>query len=81
MPLQWRNQIWQSLEKGAGKPCSECGSGPAEAAQRQSTHVNMRQVETSLFFAPLVKKRRKKKKKREKKKRGFCLNSNDFGFI
>ena len=25
MPLQWRNQIWQSLEEGAGKRWSECG--------------------------------------------------------
>ena len=25
MPLQWRNQIWQSLEEGAGKRCSEFG--------------------------------------------------------
>ena len=25
MPLQWRNQIWQSLEEGAGKRCLECG--------------------------------------------------------
>ena len=25
VPLQWRNQIWQSLEKGAGKRCSESG--------------------------------------------------------
>ena len=24
MPLQWRNSIWQSLEEGAGKWCSEC---------------------------------------------------------
>ena len=24
MQLQWRNQIWQSLEEGAGKRCSEC---------------------------------------------------------
>ena len=24
MPLQWCNQIWQSLEEGAGKQCSEC---------------------------------------------------------
>ena len=22
--IQWRNQIWQSLEEGAGKRCSEC---------------------------------------------------------
>ena len=25
VPLQWRNQIWKSLEEGAGKRCSECG--------------------------------------------------------
>ena len=25
MPLQWRSQIWQSLEEGAGKRCLECG--------------------------------------------------------
>ena len=24
MPLQWRNQIWQSLEEGTGKRCSGC---------------------------------------------------------
>ena len=24
MPLQWRNQFWQSLEEGAGKRCPEC---------------------------------------------------------
>ena len=23
--VQWSNQIWQSLEEGAGKRCSECG--------------------------------------------------------
>ena len=28
MPLQWRNQIWQSLEEGAGKRCSECVMAP-----------------------------------------------------
>ena len=27
MPLQWRNQIWQSLEEGAGKRCSESAPG------------------------------------------------------
>ena len=27
MPLQWRNQIWQSLEEGAGKRGSECAPG------------------------------------------------------
>ena len=26
MPFQWRNQFWPSLEEGAGKRCSECGS-------------------------------------------------------
>ena len=25
--LQWRNKIWQSLEEGAGKRCSEWGGG------------------------------------------------------
>ena len=25
MPLRWRNQIWQSLEEGAGKRCSDFG--------------------------------------------------------
>ena len=24
MPLQWRNQLWRSLEEGAGERCSEC---------------------------------------------------------
>ena len=28
MPLQWRNQIWQSLEEGAGKRCWECAFNP-----------------------------------------------------
>ena len=27
--LQWRNQIWQNLEEGAGKRCSECAYSPA----------------------------------------------------
>ena len=36
MPLQWRNQIWQSLEEGAGKRCSECDQYPnhTECADR-----------------------------------------------
>ena len=24
VPLQWRNQLWRSLEEGAGERCSEC---------------------------------------------------------
>ena len=38
MPVQWRNQIWQSLEEGAGKRCSECGQYPnlSEGADRVS---------------------------------------------
>ena len=41
MPLQWRNQIWQSLEKGTGERCSECGQYPnlsegATGQRRQS---------------------------------------------
>ena len=38
--LQWRNQIWKSLEEGAGKRCSECV--PAfdwETTQRGTTPV------------------------------------------
>ena len=31
MPLQWRSQIWQSLEEGAGKRCSECACAPLVA--------------------------------------------------
>ena len=27
MPLQWRNQIWQSLEEGAGKRARNVGRG------------------------------------------------------
>ena len=27
MPLQWRNQLWQSSEEGAGKRCLECELG------------------------------------------------------
>ena len=27
VPLQWRNQFWQSLEEGARKRCSECVVG------------------------------------------------------
>ena len=30
---QWRNQIWQSLEEGAGKRCSECETAPAATVQ------------------------------------------------
>ena len=30
--LQWRNSIWQSLEEGAGKRCSECGSDSHNSA-------------------------------------------------
>ena len=33
MPLQWRHQIWQSLEEGAGKRCSECGMQENDAAE------------------------------------------------
>ena len=28
VPLQWRNQIWQSLEEDAGKRSSECATHP-----------------------------------------------------
>ena len=35
--LQWRNQIWQSLEEGAGKQCSECGCIVHNAKQGQKS--------------------------------------------
>ena len=42
MPFQWRNQIWQSLEKGTGKRCSECGQYPkhSEGADRVSGQLH-----------------------------------------
>ena len=33
MPLQKRNQIWQSLEQGAGKRCLECAYSAAQSCQ------------------------------------------------
>ena len=35
MPLQWRNQFWQSLGEGAGKRCSVC-----EGALVISSHLS-----------------------------------------
>ena len=32
MPLHLRDQIWQSLEEGAGKRCSECAPTPGSFA-------------------------------------------------
>ena len=42
MPLQWRNQFWQSLEEGAGKRCSECGeqNDRADRLARRATPTN-----------------------------------------
>ena len=37
MPLQWRNRIWQSLEDGAGKRCSECGTDCEGAGNKTFT--------------------------------------------
>ena len=39
MPLQWRNQIWQSLAEGAGKRCSECESQPGSEKTSASCKV------------------------------------------
>ena len=33
MPLQRRNQIWQTLEQGAGKRCLECAYSAAQSCQ------------------------------------------------
>ena len=40
MPLQWRNQIWQSLEEGAGKRCSEYDDGPLSSFQGRSSSAS-----------------------------------------
>ena len=41
MPLQWRNQIWQSLEEGAGKQWSECArDGQFDPALTMDLHPN-----------------------------------------
>ena len=34
MPLQCRNQFWQSLEEGAGKRCLECGGATEDFNRR-----------------------------------------------
>ena len=40
VPLQWRNQIWQSLEEGAGRRCSECALDyEAHRKVRRPEHV------------------------------------------
>ena len=39
MPLQWCNQIWQSLEEGAGKRCSECDLNPASSTSILPRHL------------------------------------------
>ena len=38
VPLQWRNQFWQSFEEGAGKRCSECDSDSNSQAGRGLHH-------------------------------------------
>ena len=35
VPLQWRNQICQNLEEGAGKRCSECAAIRAWTAETE----------------------------------------------
>ena len=52
MPLQWRNKIWQSLEEGAGKRCSECDSandfgrhpGPDTESLTQTPNIAFRHL-------------------------------------
>ena len=39
MPLQWRNQFWQSLEESAGKRCSECDVGSLFPASLSCTFL------------------------------------------
>ena len=37
MPIQWRNQIWQSLEEGARKRCLECGCDPVDGTVKSKS--------------------------------------------
>ena len=46
MHLQWRNQIWQSLEEGAGKRCSECEERDGEVRDGEGGERADRGVET-----------------------------------
>ena len=48
MSLQWRNQIWQSLEEGAGKRCSECGSNLAPKHEHETHPPLVRKKEFRL---------------------------------
>ena len=53
MPLQWRNQFWQSLEEGAGKRCKECRSTGRNvdgliSSQAKSSQVKSSQVSFSI---------------------------------
>jgi len=43
VPLQWRNQFWQSLEEGAGKRCSECG---VDRVNYDMDHLDIMEVES-----------------------------------
>ena len=45
--LQQRNQVWQSLEEGAGKRCSECGMSVPFSCGRISTLHSARREEDS----------------------------------
>ena len=37
---EWRNQIWQSLEEGAGKRCSECVAVLAHYNNNNNVHLS-----------------------------------------
>ena len=43
MPLQRRNQMWQSLEEGVGKRCSEYG-GEGDPLSRWEEETGVKEV-------------------------------------
>ena len=55
MPLQWRNQIWQSLEEGAGKRCSEC-EGDCDRQGEGEKPPDLKNATTSKYAALVVVK-------------------------
>ena len=55
MPLQWRNQMWQSLEEGAGKRCSDCGA--EEESARPSSLKGTSSNQTSIIVQELCESR------------------------
>ena len=74
MPLQWCNQIWQSLEEGAGKRCSECDLNPGPSWQGPDCRNGY------VTFCGETEERRRRKRKKEKKRKNqaLCVMMRDY---